>query len=56
LLDTTTAVIRKVFEHLEELEEAWRRGALSEHDGHGGTRSNRNADLVRELGKALAEK
>lgn len=33
-------------DHLTELACAWRRGALSEHDGKGGTRSNRNHDLI----------
>lgn len=45
---------RPILEHLDELEEAWRRGALSEHDGKGGTRSNRNAELARTLRDALA--
>lgn len=40
-------------EHVTELRDAWMRGALSEHDGLGGTRSNRNADVERRLYQAL---
>lgn len=38
-------------DHLEELVEAWRRGALSEHDttGMNGTRSNRNFAVTKAL-------
>jgi hypothetical protein len=43
------ALMERVRTHLEELAEAWRRGALTEHDGGGGTRSNRNWELVVEL-------
>lgn len=42
-------------EHTEEFEDAWRRGAIEECDGKGGTRSNRNADVNRKLRKALKE-
>jgi hypothetical protein len=38
-----------VLAHLEELAEAWRRGALLDHDGKGGTRSNRNYELMLHL-------
>lgn len=41
--------------HILELEAAWRRGAISEHDGKGGTRSNRNFALRFKLESALAE-
>lgn len=47
------AAAQEVDIHLAELEDAWSRGALSEHDGKGGTRSNRNADLRRRLTRAL---
>lgn len=40
--------------HIAELEEAWRTGALSERDGKGGTRSNRNLDTRCNLEVALA--
>lgn len=42
-------LITSAAEHLTELEDAWLRGAISEHDGHGGTRSNRNAEMLRKL-------
>lgn len=45
---------RKALVHVEELREAWRRGAISEHDGRGGTRSNRNVDVEVALRAALA--
>lgn len=32
--------------HCNELRAAWERGALSEHDTQGGTRSNRNVDAI----------
>lgn len=35
--------------HLTELADAWERGALSEHDGKGGTRSNRNREVLRAI-------
>lgn len=40
-------------EHTAELREAWQRGCISEHDGLGGTRSNRNWDIDVKLGQAL---
>ena len=39
------ALLRDVQQHIFELEDAWAKGALSEHDGKGGTRSSRNTDL-----------
>lgn len=42
-------VCAEVIEHLEELRYAWERGCISEHDGKGGTRSNRNAELLHNL-------
>jgi hypothetical protein len=39
------AACRVVKAHIEELREAWQTGALTEHDGRGGERSNRNVDL-----------
>lgn len=42
--------------HLWELAEAWREGALDEHDGQGGTRSNRNMDLLNAIRRFLAAK
>lgn len=46
--------VKDVLKHLEELCDAWQRGTLSEHDGKGGTRSNRNADCLHQLKDALA--
>ena len=40
--------------HCEELREAWERGALDEHDGQGGTRSNRNVKVLLALRAALS--
>ena len=42
--------------HVQELEEAWRRGAITEHDGKGGTRSNRNVDVRAILADAISGK
>ncbi len=41
--------------HTEELAEAWRKGALHENDGLGGTRSNRNWALDVQLRAAIAQ-
>jgi len=40
--------------HLEELRDAWMRGAIRETDNLGGTRSNRNADVEVACRDALA--
>ena len=44
--------------HCDELREAWERGSLRSHDLSGGTRSNRNVDVLVSLrvvlGKAKA--
>lgn len=45
----------KAHAHTLELREAWRRGAISEHDSLGGTRSNRNVEVEVALRAALAE-
>ncbi len=47
------AVAKAALQHVGELAEAWQRGALSEHDGKGGIRSNRNQDLLHSLTKVL---
>lgn len=39
---TALFAIQTALAHVQELREAWTTGALSEHDGKGGTRSNRN--------------
>lgn len=40
--------------HLEDLRDAWERGCISEHDGKGLTRSNRNHAVLIELQKYAA--
>ena len=40
-------------EHVSELEDAWMRGCITEHDGKGGMRSNRNVDVRIALRAAL---
>jgi hypothetical protein len=45
---------QQALEHLRELEEDWRRGVISEHDGKGGLRSNTNAWRANALRDALA--
>jgi len=37
------AALRFAHAHIDELCDAWERGVISEHDGRGGLRSNRNA-------------
>lgn len=54
-LAEAVALLREVEEHIEDLEEAWRRGSISEHDDFGGLRSNRNARLNRRIHGFLAE-
>lgn len=51
--DLITAA-KLALEHTQELREAWRTGALSERDGMGGSRSNRNVDVEHALRTALA--
>lgn len=51
---TLEAALRLADEHLAELADAWERGALSEHDGLGGTRSNRNFDVRKAIRAALS--
>lgn len=50
---TLILTAQSALDHCEELAEAWQRGALSEHDGKGGTRSNRNTDVANRLRKSL---
>jgi hypothetical protein len=56
-LVASLALLRKVLEptlaHLEELADAWMRGCLTETDGQGGTRSNRNHDIAIQVRNAL---
>ena len=41
--------------HVDELCDAWERGAISEHDGKGGLRSNRNTAVEMKIRAALAK-
>ena len=41
--------------HVEELRDAWMRGAIDERDGLGGTRSNRNCEVETALRAAIAK-
>lgn len=46
-------VLIEALEHIEELEEAWRKGVINELDYKGGTRSNRNLAVRVALRKLL---
>lgn len=46
--------MQAALEHVRELREAWRVGAIHEIDGGGGTRSNRNVDVEVALRDTLA--
>lgn len=46
---------RAAYAHVIELQDAWIRGVLSEHDGLGGIRSNRNDDVLHLITHALGE-
>ena len=52
-INALEVVLRDAHAHIEELRGAWERGAISEHDGKGGLRSNRNADVERQLRTAI---
>lgn len=54
--DALRAACEFALEHVRELREAWRTGALDERDGGGGTRSNRNVDVEVALRNALEDK
>ena len=49
-------LLRDTGEHLRELADAFRTGALTQHDNGGGTRSNRNHDLLQKVDAELGEK
>jgi hypothetical protein len=49
------AVCKATLEHISELQEAWRTGAITERDDLGGTRSNRNVDVRVNLEAAIAK-
>jgi len=51
--DAMVAAMQAMIDHCEELREAWQRGALSEHDALGGTRSNRNVDVLVQAREAM---
>ncbi len=46
LMREALEALKQTYIHCEELRDAWERGALDEHDGKGGTRSNRNYTVV----------
>lgn len=48
-------VLKAAHAHVQELRDARERGAISEHDGLGGTRSNRNVDVEVQLRALLAK-
>lgn len=50
---SNSVLLADILAHLEELEDAWLRGAIHEHDCKGGMRSNRNVELARRLRKIL---
>lgn len=45
---------KAAYSHIEELREAWQRGAIHEADFLGGLRSNRNAEACTRLSRAIA--
>ena len=49
-------LLEACWEHIIELEDAWMRGAITEHDDKGGTRSNRNTALRVRLNERLEVK
>ncbi len=51
--DSLLAACEAAIEHVTELREAWRTGALGDHDGGGGIRSNRNAEVEQKLRAAI---
>lgn len=51
--DDLLAACEAALAHVEELRDAWMRGAISECDGRGGTRSNRNVDVENQLRAAI---
>ena len=51
--DRLMLAAKEALSHVEELREAWRTGAIREHDGKGGLRSNRNVDVEVKLRKAI---
>ena len=54
--DELVAALTFALAHVEELRDAWSRGAISEHDSFtGGTRSNRNVDVEVRIRAALAK-
>jgi hypothetical protein len=53
-VDTLRKALEKSLAHVLELEDAWQRGCISEHDGKGGLRSNRNVEVRVTIRAALA--
>ena len=55
LVPELVEALRKAGMHCDELRDAWERGALDSHDSSGGTRSNRNVDVLISI-RAVLEK
>jgi hypothetical protein len=51
--DEARELLQKVGMHLDELSDAWKRGALVSQDGKNGLRSNVNNDLLMAVDKFL---
>lgn len=51
--DDLVAACKAALDHVEELREAWESGAITERDGLGGTRSNRNVAIETQLRTVL---
>lgn len=52
--DALLEACKLAYNHIEELREAWRRGAIHEADFLGGLRINRNAEACTRLSRAIA--
>ena len=55
-IEIDRATVEAALRHIQELRDAWERGAIHEIDGLGGTRSNRNVEIEVQLRKALEAK
>ena len=51
--DDVKAAMQLALNHVVEIREAWMTGALSDHDGKGGTRSTRNVEVEMALRAAI---
>jgi len=55
LVEELLTACQSALAHVAELRDAWERGAISERDGQGGTRSNRNVEIEAQLRAAIAK-